>query len=66
MWSVDVSDYNLVLKSLYYAIDGRPSSSGLRGRRRTNHTILKRASSANFKMVWYVLDPATSDAGAWV
>jgi hypothetical protein len=31
------------------------SSSGLRGRRKTKHTILKRARSANFKMVWYVL-----------
>jgi hypothetical protein len=29
--------------------------SGLRGRRRTYLTILKRAWSANFKMVWYVL-----------
>jgi hypothetical protein len=29
--------------------------SGLRGRRRTYITILKRAWSANFKMVWYVL-----------
>jgi hypothetical protein len=28
---------------------------GLRGRRRTYLTILKRAWSANFKMVWYVL-----------
>jgi hypothetical protein len=37
--------------------------SGLRGRRRTYLTILKRALSANFKMVWYVLDPATSEAG---
>jgi hypothetical protein len=34
--------------------------SGLRGRRRTYLTILKRAWSANFKMVWY----ATSEAGA--
>jgi hypothetical protein len=32
-----------------------PSSSGLRGHRRTYLTILKRAWSANFKMVWYVL-----------
>jgi hypothetical protein len=32
-----------------------PSSSGLRGHRRTYLTILERAWSANFKMVWYVL-----------
>jgi hypothetical protein len=32
-----------------------PSSSGLRGHRRTYITILKRAWPANFKMVWYVL-----------
>jgi hypothetical protein len=37
-----------------------PSSSGLRGHKRTYLTILKRAwsahlGSANFKMVWYVL-----------
>jgi hypothetical protein len=31
-----------------------PSSSGLRGRRRTNHTILKLADHALFKMVRYV------------
>jgi hypothetical protein len=31
------------------------SNSGLRGRRRTYLTILKRAWSANFKMVWYIL-----------
>jgi hypothetical protein len=31
------------------------TSSGLRGRRRTYLTILKRAWSANFKMVWYVV-----------
>jgi hypothetical protein len=29
--------------------------SGLRGRRRTYLTVLKRAWSSNFKMVWYVL-----------
>jgi hypothetical protein len=29
--------------------------SGLRGRRRAYLTFLKRAGSANFKMVWYVL-----------
>jgi hypothetical protein len=29
--------------------------SGLRGRRRTYHTILERAWSANFKMIWYVV-----------
>jgi hypothetical protein len=39
--------------------------SGLRGRRRTYLTILKRAWSANFKMVWNVLlRAATSEAGA--
>jgi hypothetical protein len=39
--------------------------SGLRGRRRTYLTILKRVWSANYKMVWYVLiAPATSEAGA--
>jgi hypothetical protein len=32
-----------------------PSSSGLRGHRRTNLTNLKGAWPANFKMVWYVL-----------
>jgi hypothetical protein len=32
-----------------------PSSSALRGHRRTYLTILERACSANFKMVWYVL-----------
>jgi hypothetical protein len=32
-----------------------PSSSGLRVHRRTYLTILERAWSANFKMVWYVL-----------
>jgi hypothetical protein len=32
-----------------------PSSSGLRGRRKTYLIILKRAWSANLKMVWYVL-----------
>jgi hypothetical protein len=31
------------------------SNSGLIGRRRTYLTILKRAWSANFKMVWYIL-----------
>jgi hypothetical protein len=31
------------------------SNSGLRGRRRTYLTIFKRAWSANFKMVWYIL-----------
>jgi hypothetical protein len=30
--------------------DGRPSSSGLRGRRRIYHTILKLADHALFKM----------------
>jgi hypothetical protein len=30
-------------------------SSGLTGHRRTYRTILERAWSANFKMVWYVL-----------
>jgi hypothetical protein len=34
--------------------DCRPSSSGLRGRRRIYHTILKLADHALFKMVWYV------------
>jgi hypothetical protein len=29
-------------------------SSGLKGRRKTYLTILKRVWSANFKMVWYV------------
>jgi hypothetical protein len=31
-----------------------PSSTGLRGHRRTYLTILERAWSANFKMVWHV------------
>jgi hypothetical protein len=31
------------------------SNSSLRGHRRTYLTILKRAWSANFKMVWYIL-----------
>jgi hypothetical protein len=35
--------------------DGRPSSSGLRGRRRIYPTILKLADHALFKMVRYVL-----------
>jgi hypothetical protein len=36
--------------------DGRPSSSsGLRGRRRTYHTILKLADLVLFKIVRYVL-----------
>jgi hypothetical protein len=34
---------------------GRLASSGLRGHRRTYLTILERAWSANFKIVWYVL-----------
>jgi hypothetical protein len=40
---------------LKFALDGRPSNTGLKGRRRTYLIILKRAWSANFKMVWYVL-----------
>jgi hypothetical protein len=41
-----------------------PSSSGLKGRRRTYYTILKLADHALYKMVRYVLDPVTSEAGA--
>jgi hypothetical protein len=41
-----------------------PSSSGLLGHRRTYHTILESADHAIFKMVRYVLDPATSEAEA--
>jgi hypothetical protein len=44
-----------VLESLQFALDGPPSSSGLRGRRRTYHTILKLAEHVLFKMVRYVL-----------
>jgi hypothetical protein len=46
---------SLVLESLAFSLDGRPSRSGLRGRRRTYLTIFKSAWSANFKMVCYVL-----------
>jgi hypothetical protein len=41
-----------------------PSSSGLRGCRRTYHTIFKLADHALSKMVRYVLDPVTFEAGA--
>jgi hypothetical protein len=41
-----------------------PFSSGLRGRRRTYHTILKLADHPLSKMVRYVLDPVTFEAGA--
>jgi hypothetical protein len=59
-------DYNLTSTSW-------PYSSGLRGRRRTYVTILKRAWSAHLKMVMVcpfengtVSTPATSEAGARV
>jgi hypothetical protein len=38
-----------------YASTSWPSSTGLRGRRRTYHTILKFADHVLFKMVMYVL-----------
>jgi hypothetical protein len=45
----------MMLPLIAPANDCRPSSSGLRGRRRIYHTILELADHALFKMVMYVL-----------
>jgi hypothetical protein len=63
LFAVIVLQFQFAIPHLQFAIlsltsvltFNRPSSSCLRDRRRTYHTILKLADHANFKMVWYVL-----------
>jgi hypothetical protein len=68
-WSKGLIIWTLLSRRLVVATTtkqnlGHLNSSGLRGRRKTYLTILKRAWSANLKMAWYVLLHATSEAGA--